>query len=49
MQEITRPIRHPVSTDGNAAGSTSVSRALVRGAPAASADHTSLGSTALVP
>jgi hypothetical protein len=49
MQEMTRPMRHPVSTDGNAAGSTTVNKAFLRDAPVARADQTSLGSTAFVP
>ena len=50
MQEMTRPMRQPVRTDGSAAGSTTVNRQLfARDVPAARADHTSFGSTALVP
>ena len=49
MQEMTRPMRQPVSTEGSAAGSTTVNSALRARCPAARADQTSLGSTALVP
>ena len=49
MQEITSPMRQPVRIEGNAARNTTVNRQRVGETPAARADHTSFGSTAIAP
>ncbi len=49
MHEMTRPMRQPVRIDGSAAVSTTVNRQRICETPAARADQTSFGSTAIAP